>query len=179
VCQATAPHTCSNCVQDLAPVLRPARPLGSVPQRCTLPSLYGMESRKLFRSRQRATATAGSEAARTQQLFHLLVRSCRSSLLQICEEKKRHIWKKIMMQRVCVDCLFLRSPSRVPYRTELRLIHSAPKGRRTSVRSTSDGRGPGPVTRKRVPDREEPGRPRKDARRGRCHPLKQVFGPCG
>ena len=30
---------------------------------------------------------------------------------------------------VCVDCLFLRSPSRVPYRTEL--IPRAPKGRRT------------------------------------------------
>ena len=40
----------------------------------------------------------------------------------------------------------------------------------SSVRSTSDGRGP--VTRKRVPDREEPGKPRKDARRGRCHPLE-------
>ena len=35
---------------------------------------------------------------------------------------------------------------------------------------TSDGRGP--VTRNRVPDREEPGKPRKDARRGRCHPLE-------
>ena len=40
----------------------------------------------------------------------------------------------------------------------------------SSVRSTSDGRGP--VTRKRVPDREEPGKPRKDARRGRCHLLE-------
>jgi hypothetical protein len=40
----------------------------------------------------------------------------------------------------------------------------------SSVRSTSDGRGP--VTRNRVPDREEPGKPRKDARRGRCHPLE-------
>ena len=30
---------------------------------------------------------------------------------------------------VCVDCLFLRSPSRIPYRTEL--IPRAPKGRRT------------------------------------------------
>ena len=29
-----------------------------------------------------------------------------------------------------------------------------------------------PVTRKRVPDREEPGKPRKDARRGRCHTLE-------
>ena len=34
----------------------------------------------------------------------------------------------------------------------------------SSVRSTSDGRGP--VTRKRVPDREEQGKPSKDARRG-------------
>ena len=40
----------------------------------------------------------------------------------------------------------------------------------SSVRSTSDCRGP--VTRKRVPDREEPGKPRKDAQRGRCHPLE-------
>jgi hypothetical protein len=40
----------------------------------------------------------------------------------------------------------------------------------SSVRSTSDGRGP--VTRKRVPDREDPGKPRKDARRGRCHLLE-------
>ena len=30
---------------------------------------------------------------------------------------------------VCVECLFLRSPSRVPYRTEL--LPRAPKGRRT------------------------------------------------
>jgi hypothetical protein len=45
----------------------------------------------------------------------------------------------------------------------------------SSVRSTSDGRGP--VTRKRVPDREEPGKPRKDARRGRCHPLEAGFWP--
>ncbi len=30
---------------------------------------------------------------------------------------------------VCVGCLFLRSPSRIPYRTEL--IPRAPKGRRT------------------------------------------------
>jgi hypothetical protein len=40
----------------------------------------------------------------------------------------------------------------------------------SSVRSTSDGRGP--VTRKRVPDREEPGKPRKDTRRGRYHSLE-------
>ena len=40
----------------------------------------------------------------------------------------------------------------------------------SSARSTSDSRGP--VTRKRVPDREEPGKPRKDARRGRCHTLE-------
>jgi len=45
----------------------------------------------------------------------------------------------------------------------------------SSVRSTSDGRGP--VTRKRVPDREEAGKPRKDARRGRCHPLEAGFWP--
>ena len=45
----------------------------------------------------------------------------------------------------------------------------------SSVRSTSDGRGP--VTRKRVPDREEPGKPRKDARRGRRHPLEAGFWP--
>ena len=45
----------------------------------------------------------------------------------------------------------------------------------SSVRSTSDCRGP--VTRKRVPDREEPGKPRKDARRGRCHPLEAGFWP--
>jgi len=45
----------------------------------------------------------------------------------------------------------------------------------SSVRSTSDGRGP--VTRKRVPDREEPGKPRKDARRVRCHPLEAGFWP--
>ena len=35
----------------------------------------------------------------------------------------------------------------------------------------------GPVTRKRVPDREEPGKPRKDARRGRCHLLEAGFWP--
>ena len=40
----------------------------------------------------------------------------------------------------------------------------------SSVRSTSDCRGP--VTRNRVPDREEQGKPSKDARRGRCHPLE-------
>ena len=45
----------------------------------------------------------------------------------------------------------------------------------SSVRSTSDSRGP--VTRKRVPDREEPGKPRKDARRGRCHLLEAGFWP--
>jgi hypothetical protein len=45
----------------------------------------------------------------------------------------------------------------------------------SSVRSTSDGRGP--VTRKRVQDREEPGKPRKDDRRGRCHPLEAGFWP--
>jgi hypothetical protein len=45
----------------------------------------------------------------------------------------------------------------------------------SSVRSTSDGRGP--VTRKRVPDREEQGKPGKDARRGRCHPLEAGFWP--
>ena len=45
----------------------------------------------------------------------------------------------------------------------------------SSVRSTSDCRGP--VTRKRVPDREEQGKPSKDARRGRCHPLEAGFWP--
>ena len=45
----------------------------------------------------------------------------------------------------------------------------------SSVRSTSDGRGP--VTPKRVPDREEQGKPSKDARRGRCHPLEAGFWP--
>ena len=47
----------------------------------------------------------------------------------------------------------------------------------SSVRSTSDGRGP--VTRKRVPDREEPGnlKPGKDARRGRCHLLEAGLWP--
>jgi hypothetical protein len=35
---------------------------------------------------------------------------------------------------------------------------------------TSDGGSP--VTRNRVPDREEQGKPRNDARRGRCHPLE-------
>ena len=44
-----------------------------------------------------------------------------------------------------------------------------------SVRSTSDGRGP--VTPKRVPDREEQGKPSMDARRGRCHPLEAGFWP--
>ncbi len=45
----------------------------------------------------------------------------------------------------------------------------------SSVRSTSDGRGP--VTRKRVPDREEQGKPSKDAQRVRCHPLEAGFWP--
>jgi hypothetical protein len=45
----------------------------------------------------------------------------------------------------------------------------------SSVRSTSDGRGP--VTRKRVPDREEQGKPRQDAPRGRCHLLESGFWP--
>jgi hypothetical protein len=40
----------------------------------------------------------------------------------------------------------------------------------SSVRSTSDGRGP--VTRKRVPDREEQGKPSEDARHGRYHSLE-------
>ena len=47
----------------------------------------------------------------------------------------------------------------------------------SSARSTSDGRGP--VTRKRVPDREEQGKPGNDARRGRCHPLEAGIYPCG
>ena len=32
---------------------------------------------------------------------------------------------------------------------------------------------------KRVPDREEQGKPSKDARRGRCHPLEAGIYPCG
>ena len=43
----------------------------------------------------------------------------------------------------------------------------------SSARSTSDDRGP--VTRNRVPDRDEQGKPGKDARRGRCHPLETAF----
>ncbi len=35
------------------------------------------------------------------------------------------------------------------------------------------------VTRKRVPDRDEQGKPSKDARRGRCHPLEAGIYPCG
>jgi hypothetical protein len=31
----------------------------------------------------------------------------------------------------------------------------------------------------RVPEREEQEKPSKDARRGRCHLLESVFGPCG
>jgi hypothetical protein len=44
----------------------------------------------------------------------------------------------------------------------------------SSVRGTSDGQVPsrGPVTRNRVPDREEKGKPINDARHGRCHPLE-------
>ena len=34
-----------------------------------------------------------------------------------------------------------------------------------------------PVTHKRVPDREEQGKPSKDARRGRCHPIEAGFWP--
>ena len=37
--------------------------------------------------------------------------------------------------------------------------------------------GRGPVTHKRVPDREEQGKPSNDARRGRCHPLEAGFWP--
>jgi hypothetical protein len=47
----------------------------------------------------------------------------------------------------------------------------------SSARGTSDGRGP--VTRTRVPDRDEQGKPREDARRGRCHPLEAGIYPCG
>ena len=47
----------------------------------------------------------------------------------------------------------------------------------SSARGTIDGRGP--VTCNRVPDREEPGKPREDARRGRCHPLEAGIYPCG
>ena len=47
----------------------------------------------------------------------------------------------------------------------------------SSVRGTSDGRGP--VTRTRVPDRDEQGKPSEDARRGRCHPLEAGIYPCG
>ena len=47
----------------------------------------------------------------------------------------------------------------------------------SSVRGTSDGGGP--VTRKRVPDREEQGKPINDARHGRCHPLNNFLGPEG
>ena len=49
----------------------------------------------------------------------------------------------------------------------------------SSVRSTSDGRGP--VTPKRVPDREEQGKPSKDARRGRSNDVNlqsTEFDPC-
>ena len=46
----------------------------------------------------------------------------------------------------------------------------SPKSYMSSARGTSDGGGP--VTRKRAPDREEQGKPRKDARRGRCHLLE-------
>ncbi len=35
------------------------------------------------------------------------------------------------------------------------------------------------VTRTRVPDRDEQGKPREDARRGRCHPLEAGIYPCG
>ena len=35
------------------------------------------------------------------------------------------------------------------------------------------------VTRTRVPDRDEQGKPSKDARRGRCHPLEAGIFPCG
>ena len=45
----------------------------------------------------------------------------------------------------------------------------------SSVRSTSDGRGP--VTRTRVPDRDEQGKPSKDARRAVVIPLKLVYTP--
>jgi hypothetical protein len=34
-----------------------------------------------------------------------------------------------------------------------------------------------PRNSQRVPDREEPAKPRKDARRGRCHPLETGFRP--
>jgi hypothetical protein len=47
----------------------------------------------------------------------------------------------------------------------------------SSARSTSDCRGP--VTRKRVPDRKESGKPGKDVRRGRCHLLETGLYPCG
>ncbi len=47
----------------------------------------------------------------------------------------------------------------------------------SSARGTIDGRGP--VTRTRVPDRDEQGKPREDARRGRCHPLEAGIYPCG
>ena len=47
----------------------------------------------------------------------------------------------------------------------------------SSVRSTSDGRGP--VTRKRVPDREERGNLARTPDVAVVIPLKQVFGPCG
>jgi hypothetical protein len=47
----------------------------------------------------------------------------------------------------------------------------------SSVRGTSDGRGP--VTCTRVPDRDEQGKPREDARRGRCHLLEAGIYPCG
>ena len=45
----------------------------------------------------------------------------------------------------------------------------------SSARSSSDGRGP--VTRTRVPDRDEQGKPGNDARRGRCHLLEAGFWP--
>jgi len=31
----------------------------------------------------------------------------------------------------------------------------------------------------KVPDREEQGKPGNDTRRGRCHLLESVYGPCG
>jgi hypothetical protein len=79
---------------------------------------------------------------------HLLKRR-----VSLREENSRAPGTRVLLNtEYCLGCLFLRSPSRIPYRTEL-----IPRG---------------PVTHSRVPDREEKGKPINDARRGRCHPLE-------
>jgi hypothetical protein len=61
--------------------------------------------------------------------------------------------------------------------TSMTLVLASAKCPRPEVRVTDDHHHQRTRNSQRVPDREEPGKPRKDARRGHCHPLETGFRP--